>query len=153
MFLLIFIVLPVLEILAFVEVGLAIGWPWAVLLLLGTSIIGYQMARRHGRVAFGEVSRAFSERRPPRVSALDGAMGSFAGLLLFIPGFVTDLMGAVLLLPPARKLVRTWISTHYGGRAFTVAASAGRFVRGTNPRRPADVESTAVEEDLRQLPL
>ena len=51
MFLLIFIVLPVVEILAFVEVGLMIGWLWAVLLLLGTSIIGFQMARSHGRAA------------------------------------------------------------------------------------------------------
>jgi UPF0716 protein FxsA len=153
MFLLIFIVLPVVEILAFVEVGIAIGWPWAVLLLLGTSVIGFQMARSHGRVAFREVSRAFSERRPPRVSALDGALGSFAGLLLFVPGFVTDLMGAVLLLPPARKLVRGWISTHYGGRVVTAAASAGRFARGTNARRRADVESTAIEEDLGKLPL
>ncbi len=153
MFLLIFIVLPVLEILAFVEVGLAIGWLWAILLLLGTSIVGFQMARSHGRAAFREVSRAFQQRRPPRVSALDGALGSVAGLLLFVPGFVTDLIGAVLLLPPARRLLRGWISTHYGGRVVTVAASAGRFARGTNPRRPADVESTAIEEDLRQLPL
>jgi UPF0716 protein FxsA len=152
MFLLIFIVLPVVEVLAFIEVGMAIGWLWAVLLLLGTSIIGFQMARSQGRMAFRELSRAFSERRPPRTAAMDGALGSLGGLLLLIPGFVTDLIGLVLLLPPAKRLVRSLISTHFGGRYVGYAATAGNFARGTTRRRPADVESTAIEEDLGQLP-
>lgn len=153
MFLLIFIVLPLVEIFAFIEVGLAIGWIWALLLLFGTSIIGFRMARSQGRTALRELSRAFSERRPPRATAMDGALGSIGGLLLLIPGFVTDVIGAVLLLPPAKKLVRAWLTTHYGGRYVAYAATAGSFARGTVRRRPADVESTAIEEDLGQLPM
>jgi UPF0716 protein FxsA len=153
MFLLIFIVLPVLEILAFIAVGLAIGWLWAIVLLFATSILGARIARRHGRAAIEEVTRALSERRAPGVIALDGALGSIGGLLLLIPGFVTDALGALLLLPPARKLTRRWISSHYGGRVVSYAAGAGRFARGGPRRRPADVESTAADEDMGQLPL
>ena len=151
MFLLLLIGVPVVEVIAFVEVGLAIGWLWAIVLLITTSVLGVRVARRQGRAAIEELARALSERRPPGVAALDGALGSLGGLLLVIPGFVTDALGAVLLLPPARRLTRRWISSHYGARVVRFAAGAGRFARG-RPRGPADVESTAVEEDIEQLP-
>jgi UPF0716 protein FxsA len=153
MFILLFIALPVVEVVIFVEVGLAIGWVWALLLLLATSVLGARVARREGRAALREVSLAIAERRPPGVAALDGALGSIGGLLLLIPGFLTDALGALLLLPPARRLTRAWLSTHYGGRVVSYAAGAGRFGRGGPPRRPADVDSTAIEEDPGQLPL
>jgi UPF0716 protein FxsA len=152
MFLLLLIGLPVLEVIVFVEVALAIGWLWALLLLLATSVLGVRVARHQGRSAIEEVSRALVERRPPGTPALDGALGSIGGLLLMIPGFVTDALGVFLLLPPARRLTRRWISSHYGARAVRYAASAGRFASGGPRRGPADVESTAFEEDIEQLP-
>jgi UPF0716 protein FxsA len=153
MFLVLFILLPVVEIVIFVEVALAIGWIWALLALLATSVLGARIARRQGRAALQEVARALGERRPPGVAALDGALGSIGGLLLLVPGFLTDALGAVLLLPPARRLTRAWITGHYGARVVSYAAGSGRFARGGPPRPPADVESTAVEEDAGQLPL
>lgn len=152
MFLLLFIAVPAIEIIAFVEVGLAIGWLWALALLITTSVVGVGVARREGRAAIIEVSRAFSERRPPGVRALDGALGSIGGLLLAIPGFVTDALGALLLLPPGRRVARRWLSGRYGARFVGMAAGAGRFARGA-PRRPrADVDSTAFEDDIGGLP-
>jgi len=153
MFLLVFIVVPVVEILAFVEVAMAIGWLWALLLLFGTSILGFRMARSQGRTALRELSAALSERRPPRVRAMDGALGSIGGLLLLVPGFVTDAVGLVLLLPPAKRLLRGWLSSRYGGRVVGYATRSARFTGGGSTRRPADVESTAIEEDVGQLPL
>jgi len=152
LFLALLIVFPVAEVTAFVLVALAIGWLWALALLITTSVLGAGIARRQGRAAIGEVSRAIVERRPPGSAALDGALGSLGGLLLAIPGFVTDALGVLLLVPPGRRLARRWISTHYGARVMRYAAGASRFTRGGPQRRPADVDSTAVEEDTGRLP-
>jgi UPF0716 protein FxsA len=152
MFLLLFIAVPVIEVLAFVEVGLAIGWLWALALLITTSVVGVGIAKREGRAAIKEVRRAFSEGRPPGGAVLDGALGSIGGLLLAIPGFVTDALGALLLVPPARRLARRWLSGRYGARFVRMAAGARRSSRGAPRRPPADVDSTAFEDDIGGLP-
>ncbi len=152
MFLLLLIAVPLIEVLAFVEVGLAIGWLWALALPITTSVVGVGIARREGRAAIREVRRAFSEGRPPGAAALDGALGSIGGLLLAVPGFLTDALGALLLLPPARRLVRRWLSGRYGARFVRMAAGARRSPRWGPPRPPADVESTAFEDDVGGLP-
>jgi UPF0716 protein FxsA len=150
MFVLFLIGMPVLEVFVFIEVGLAIGWLWAVVLLVGTSVLGVQLLRIQGRAAIERVSVAVSERRAPGAGALDGALGFLGGLLLVVPGFISDALGALLVLRPTRRLARTWISRHYGGRMMRFVAATGRF--GSSSRmRPADVDSTAIEDDQGQL--
>jgi UPF0716 protein FxsA len=151
MFILLLIGVPVLEVFVFVEVGRAIGWLLAAVLLLGTSVLGVQLLRIQGRAAIERVSLAVSERRAPARAAIDGALGFLGAVLLVVPGFVTDFLGALLMLPPTRALGRRWISRHYAARVMSFAANAGRFAPGGRGAQPADVESTAVEDDLDQL--
>ncbi len=151
MFVLVLIGVPVVEVLVFVEVGRTIGWLLAVVLLIGTSVLGAQLVRIQGRAAIERVSLAVSERRAPARAAVDGALGFLGGLLLVIPGFLTDALGALLVFAPTRALARRWISRHYTGRAMGFMASAGRFASRDHDVRPADVDSTAVEDDLGQL--
>ncbi|HSZ14582.1 MAG TPA: FxsA family protein [Solirubrobacteraceae bacterium] len=151
MLVLLLIAAPVLEVFAFIEVGQAIGWLWAVILLLGVSLLGTRLVRVQGRAAIDGISLAVSERRPPGRAAVEGALGFIGALLLVIPGFVTDALGALLLLPPARRLVGGRISSHFAGRVMSFAAGAGRFTSRGGTADPADVESTAVEDDLDQL--
>jgi UPF0716 protein FxsA len=146
MFVLFLIAMPVAEVFVFIEVGLAIGWLWAVLALVGTSIAGVQLLRIQGRAAIERVAVAVSQRRAPGAAALDGALGFLGGLLLVVPGFITDVFGALLLVEPTRTLARRWISRHYMGRMMRFVAATGRFGPSA-PTRPADVESTAVEDD------
>lgn len=153
MFVLVLIGVPVLELFVFIEVGRAIGWVLALLLLLATSVLGARLVRMQGRVAIERVSLAVSERRAPGGAAVDGALGFLGGVLLAVPGFVTDAAGALLLLPPTRALTRRWLSRRYAARVVGFVSTAGRFAsrdRGVSVR-PADVESTAVEDDLDQL--
>jgi UPF0716 protein FxsA len=151
MFVLVLIGVPAVEVLAFVEVGWAIGWLAAVALLLGTSVIGARLLRIQGRSAIERVSLAVSERRAPGRAAIEGALGFLGGVLLVVPGFVTDALGALLVFPPTRTLTRRWISRRYLGRVVGFVASTGRFASRNHGSRAADVESTAVDEDSGRL--
>jgi UPF0716 protein FxsA len=151
MFLLILIVVPVLEVFVFIEVGHAIGWLLALALLLGSSLLGWRLLRSEGRSAIERFSLAVSEHRAPAGAAIEGALGFLGAALLMLPGFVTDALGVLLLLSPTRKLARRWISNHYIGRVTRFAASAGRFAARDHATRPADVDSTAIDDDFDQL--
>jgi UPF0716 protein FxsA len=151
MFILLLLAVPVVEVFAFVEVGLAVGWILATVLLVGTSLLGVALLRVQGRLAFRRVSLAVSERRPPGGAALDGALGFLGCLLLVVPGFVTDALGVLLLSPPTRALLRRWISRRYGARVVSFAATAGGFAPRDRAAWPADVESNAVEDDQGKL--
>jgi UPF0716 protein FxsA len=151
MFVLLLIGLPVAEIFAFIEVGMAIGWLLAVVVLLGTSVLGAQLLRIQGRAAIERVSLAVSEHRAPARAAIEGVLGFLGAALLVVPGFITDALGALLLLPPTRALTRQWLSRHYAGRTMRFVANTGRFASGGRGWRPGDVESTAVDDDPHQL--
>lgn len=151
MFVLVLIGVAVVEVFAFIEVGRAIGWLVAVVLLLGTSVLGARMLFVQGRLAIQRVSLVLSEHRAPGHTVIDGALGFLGGMLLLVPGFVTDLLGALLLLPLTQKLTRRWMSRRYAGRVMSFVAAAGRFAPGDRGGRQADVESTLVEEDPDQL--
>jgi UPF0716 protein FxsA len=97
------------------------------------------------------VSLALSEHRAPANTVIDGALGFLGGMLLLIPGFVTDTLGVLLLLPLTQKLTRRWMSRRYASRVMSFVAKAGRFAPNGLAGRPADVESTLVEEDPDQL--
>jgi len=151
MVLLLLLAWPAIEIFVLIEVGDAIGWLLAVVVLLGTSVLGAQLLRIQGRSAIERVSLAVSEHRAPARAAIDGLLGFLGSVLLVIPGFVTDALGALLLLPPARALTRRWLSRHYAGRAMRFVATTGRFASRDRGRRPDDVDSTAVDDDQPRL--
>src|ERR1700677_4863448 len=130
MFVLVLIGVPVLEVFVFIEVGRAIGWLPAVVLLIGTSVLGTQMLRIQGRSTIERVSLAVSERRAPGSAAVDGAVRFLGALLLVVPGFVTAVLGGLLLFPPTRTLTRRWMSRHYATRVMRFTAAAGRFAPG-----------------------
>lgn len=151
MLLLALIAVPLVEILVFVEVALAIGWPLALLLLLGISALGVQLLRVQGRRAVERASLAMAERRASADAALDGALALLGAALLALPGFVTDAFGALLLLAPTRALVRRRLSRHYAARLMNFLARPVRFASGDRVRREADVDSTAFDDDLDEL--
>ncbi len=151
MFLLVLIGLPAVEIFAFIEIGSTIGWLPAVAILVGTSVLGAYLLRVQGRAAIERVSLAVSERRAPAAAALDGGLGFLGAVLLVVPGFVTDALGALLVLPPTRALMRRWLSRHYAGRMMRFVATTGRFASRDGVQRHDYVDSTAVDEDQSRL--
>jgi UPF0716 protein FxsA len=93
---------PLAEIALFVTVGARIGL-WATLaIVLGTGVLGVWLIRRQGLQAGEGFRRAMAARRDPAAALAEGALGVAAGVLLILPGFLTDAVGLLLLLPPVR---------------------------------------------------
>lgn len=107
--LLLFIALPVAELAVLIEVSRAVGVLDAVALLLVTSLVGVWLTRRTGRDALRRVRRAQAAGSLPSREMTDGAFGLAAGVLLIVPGFITDALGVALLLPPIRAGVRSLV--------------------------------------------
>src|SRR3954471_4769078 len=102
---LLFIAVPLAELAVIIQVGQAIGVWWTIALLLADSIVGSWLMRHQGRSAWRRFNEALQAGRVPTREVLDGALVIFGGALLLTPGFITDILGLVLLVPPTRALV------------------------------------------------
>jgi UPF0716 protein FxsA len=96
----------VVEIVALVAVASWIGVGWTVVVLLAGSVLGLLLARHEGLRAARALAEAARDQRVAHVEVTDGLLVAAGGLLLLVPGLVTDVAGLLLLLPPSRSLVR-----------------------------------------------
>jgi UPF0716 protein FxsA len=103
---LLFIVVPIAEIYVIIQVGQAIGALWTILLLIADSIIGARLLSWQGRRAWVRFQAAIAEGRVPHREVMDGVLIVLGGAFLLTPGFITDVLGLVLLIPPSRAVVR-----------------------------------------------
>lgn len=142
--LVLFVVVPIVEIFVIVQVGSAIGPWWTIALLVADSILGWMLMRSQGRAAWRRFNAAIAEARVPAREVLDGALVIFGGALLLTPGFVTDIFGAALLIPPTRAVVRRLLVRRYAGRMVVSVPPPPR-------RDTGDVDGTASEVDPRAL--
>ncbi len=132
-----FIVIPIVEIAAVIQVGIWIGvWP-TVFLLIAVSVFGVWLVKREGIRTWRRFRDQVDAREVPTDTVVDGMLLLVAGVMLMIPGFVTDILGLLLLFPPTRKLVRVMLI----GRFVRVYA-VGR--RGAQAARVVRVSSTVV---------
>ena len=104
-----FIVVPLAELAVIVAVGDVLGLLPTLLLLLAISVAGAWLAKREGLAAWRRFQLAVAEGRMPTVEVADGAMILVAGALLLTPGFLTDVVGVLLLLPPTRAALRRMV--------------------------------------------
>lgn len=96
----------VVEIVALAALGSVIGLGWTLLVLLVGSLLGIVLARREGVRAAQALAEAMQNRRVATSEVTDGLLVAAAGVLLFVPGLVTDVVGLLLLVPPVRGIVR-----------------------------------------------
>jgi UPF0716 protein FxsA len=128
--LLAFIAIPLIEIAVFIQVGDVIGLWWTLAVVIATALGGTYMLRR--------AQANMAEGRMPLREVFDGLCLLIAGALLLTPGFVTDLAGALLLLPPIRMILGQTVARHivasgqFQGQTFTTQAPP------SSPHRPAN---------------
>jgi UPF0716 protein FxsA len=101
----ILLVWPLVEIALFVTVGGWLGLWWTLTIVIGTGVLGVWLIRRQGLQAGEGIRRALAARTDPAATLAAGALGLVAAVLLILPGFLTDTLGALLLLPPIRRIV------------------------------------------------
>ena len=101
-----FIVVPLVEIGLFIQVGGAIGMGWTLGLVFATAIAGAALLRQQGRGTLRRAREQLARNTLPLAEAFDGVMLVIAGALLLTPGFLTDAGGGLLLIPLVRHLVR-----------------------------------------------
>ncbi len=167
-----FIVVPIAELYVLIQIGQAIGVPYTIALLILDSILGAALMRSQGRTAWMRFNRALAEGRVPAREVMDGALVIFGGALLLTPGFLTDILGLILLLPPTRAVVRTVLLRRFAGRIVAGAASGaqarmgrmftfeagGRPGPGNRPgpgpgrRRPPSADDDVVEGTASEAP-
>jgi UPF0716 protein FxsA len=145
--LLLLILWPVAELFVAIKVAEAIGVLLTVVLLVVSWPVGMWLLRAEGRAAWRRLSAAVAAGRPPGREAIDGALVLVGGILFIVPGFISDLVGFTLLLPPTRALARVGIARNFRSR---VVVTATRFSRP--PPSAYDVDSTAKDIDQPQLP-
>ena len=148
--LLLFIIVPIVEIYVIIQVGQAIGALVDVALLIADSIarlVAHALAGPRGLAALQRAPWARAVR--PRARSPTARSCIFGGALLLTPGFFTDIFGALFLLPPTRAAIRAFL-LRQAGRRFVVATpfgdlggAAGRTRRPPRRRGDWDVEGTA----------
>jgi len=170
-----FVVVPIAELYVIIQIGGAIGVLPTIALLILDSVLGAALMRSQGRAAWRRFNGAVAEGRIPGREVIDGALVIFGGALLLTPGFLTDALGLILLLPPTRALVRGVLVRRFSG-GLMASASRGAEARmgrvftgqsrpGADARRPGgggrprgasddiiDAEATEVDPRRPELP-
>ncbi len=155
MWLLILLVLwPIVEIALFIEIGSEIGVAATILWVVLSAMIGIWAMRLQGMAAMVDLQRAVDDFRDPGRPLAHGALAMIGGGLLVLPGFFTDALGILLLIPPVRSAL-------LGLLGRRVRASAAASARGTRPGWPPeqphrppviDAEYVVVEETDEDVP-
>ena len=147
----IFIVVPLAELYVIFKVGDAIGLLPTVAILALDSLLGAWLLRSQGRAVWNRFNAAIGAGRVPHREVIDGVLVIFGAAFLITPGFLTDIIGLFLLLPPTRAVFRRIARKSIERRA--VVRVAGRAARRRDGR-DYDVEGTAseVDWDTRRLP-
>jgi UPF0716 protein FxsA len=146
-----FIVVPIAELYVIIKVGELIGiWP-TLALLLADALLGSFLLKHQGRGAWRRFNEALAQRRFPGKEVADGALIVVGGTLLLTPGFLSDIVGLILLVPPTRAIVRRVLRRYTLGR-FAIVSIGGRMPGGSRDAgapgpggRPYDLDASAEE--------
>ncbi len=149
-----FLVVPIAELYVLIQIGQAIGAPLTIALLIGDSILGAALMRSQGRVAWIRFNAALAEGRAPGREVMDGALVIFGGAFLLTPGFLSDILGVLLLFPPTRTVIRRLLVARFAGRVAASAASGAQarmFGFGAAPRGPRRRDDDVVDGSATEL--
>lgn len=147
--LLLFIIVPILELLVIGQVADVLGLPLTLLVLFGDGLVGAWLVRREGRRAWQALRTALSSLRWPGDEVAQGALVVFGGALLLTPGFLTDVVGLLSVLPPTRRVISSRLRARLRPIGVGPLGSEPGGRRGREDAGPQvlDVEVVSVERD------
>lgn len=136
------VLVPLAEVWVIVQVGSSLGIVTTVALLIGVSVFGTALAKYEGVRVFRSFMSAIDKGEMPSRDIIAGACLLVSGLLFLVPGFVTDVLGILLLLPPVRGGLARFVLRRRSGRSNV------RVVRATYSGPIVDVEVTSDRTSL-----
>ncbi len=143
--LLIFIGIPLIELYLFLAIGQRIGIFATIATVVLTGFLGAWLTKQQGLKTLARYQQTLSEGRLPHTEVIEGIMILAAGAVLLTPGFLTDLIGFTLLIPPARAWVRNRLTNYLKTRIQVAGDSVA-----TRPNSPVagviEIEAEVVEE-------
>ena len=120
---LVFIIVPLIELMLLIEVGGIIGSGWTFLIIIATAIIGTKLVKQQGLQTWSKIQQEMATAQLPAQSLFDGICILISGILLITPGLITDVIGMLLLTPAFRTLAYTQL----GSKIKFKAASSAHF--------------------------
>jgi UPF0716 protein FxsA len=155
----VFVVAPLVELALIVQVATSVGVANTIGLLIAVSLVGAWLSRREGLSVLRRIQAALNRGELPSREVADGGLILFAGALMIAPGFVSDALAILLLLPPTRAVVRTAV-LRYVARRGTIAVTsrfgafpgAGRARSDGRGNRHADVWDVDSWEETPRTP-
>ncbi|MCW8330667.1 membrane protein FxsA [Photobacterium sp. SDRW27] len=142
-----FIVVPIVEIALFVQVGGFLGmWP-TIALVLVTAIVGASLVRSQGIATLMSVQSRLQKGELPAQQIVEGVMLAVSGVLLLTPGFMTDALGMLVLLPAPRAMLakqlmsRVKVQGMASGSGFSAGFGGGQGFNGQSPFEHHDSDS------------
>jgi len=133
MFMILFLLVPVAEIVVFVQIGSRIGAGMTVLLVVVSAVVGVWLVRRQGLATATRVQAMVARGESPALGMLEGLALLAAGVLLVIPGFLTDIAAFALLIPPLRRGIIRLYLRHLGLDKGVVHRPPGTDEPGRTP--------------------
>ncbi len=132
---LLFVVVPIAELYVLIQVGQEIGALDTIGLLILVTVVGAWLVKRTGLSVLSRLQDSLAARRAPTDELIDGFLLLFAGLLFVVPGFLTDVLAILLLLPPTRAVARGILKKRFANRT-TIIRRAGGPARRPGPGGP-----------------
>jgi UPF0716 protein FxsA len=143
-----FVLIPLAEIWAILQVGQLVGPWWTIALLVLDSMIGAWLIKREGGRAWQALREALQQGRMPARELADGALILIGGTLMLSPGFVLDLAGILLILPFTRPVARRLLTSVVERRLVVVPAFGRGFGPGDGRRPGPEPEGPVVRGDV-----
>ncbi len=119
-FLILFIMIPLIEIALFMTIGGEIGVLWTLLMCAFTALLGGSIIRVQGLGTLLSARNRMENNQMPVKEMLDGLCLAFAGATLITPGFFTDAIGFALLIPPVRHFIQQYLIRNFSAKVFDV---------------------------------
>ena len=104
-----FVIIPVLEIYVIIKIGSLIGAGWTVFLVIATAFLGACLAKMQGAYTMMKMRANMQQGIPPTNDILDAFLIFAAGLVFLTPGFLTDIVGVLVLIPVTRQPIKFWL--------------------------------------------
>ena len=129
------LLVPLLELYVLIQVSEAISLPLTIVLLIVMSILGAWLLKREGLATWRRAREAMARGTMPTAELTDGVMILFGAALMLTPGFITDVFGLLLILPPTRVPLKGAFRRVLGGWFLTRSGFAGKASRGVYAAR------------------